>query len=149
MQRKIENLGILIPSCDKFQDVWPLFFSLFFKYWPENSQNIYLISNFREFKDFSEKNITQIFVGVEKSWSKNMMLALQQIKEEYVLLILEDFLLMEYVDVDKLNRFFLLMQEQKSAYLRLMSNPTPDFSCAVSSEVGLIKKMLPIEHHCK
>ncbi len=121
-----QELVLLIPSCDKFSDVWPYFFTLLFKYWPEVKQHrIYLLSNYEEYPD---PNITTITIGTEKSWSDNILIALKLIHSEYILVVLEDFLLTEKVDIDTLIKYFKAMKDKSAGYLRLMANPPPNYS---------------------
>ena len=42
---KKSRIGIVVPSCDKYSDLWPYFFNNFYKYWYNCPLNIYLISN--------------------------------------------------------------------------------------------------------
>lgn len=134
---RIENLAILVPSCDKFSDVWPPFFTLLFKYWPNLQQNIYLLSNFKTYQD---ARVTPILAGQDISWSHNMNFALDKIQEDYVLVILEDFLLTNHVEVNLLNTLFSLMKQEEACYLRLMANPKPDIPHVDVKHVGFIKK---------
>jgi len=39
------NCSILIPSCDKYSDLWRPFFTLFWRHWPDCPFPVYLGSN--------------------------------------------------------------------------------------------------------
>lgn len=132
------EIAILIPSCDKYSDVWPYFFKLLDKYWSKVKQHsTYLLSNHSVYPD---AHIQTIKVGEEKSWSDNVSFALKQINEQYVLVILEDFLLTDYVDVKSLEQFFCWMKEKDAGYLRLMANPAPKQPLPDCRSLGEIEK---------
>lgn len=137
MERKIDNYAILIPSCDKYSDIWPYFFKLFFECWDGKLPNIYLLSNF---KDFHDPRVSTLKIGVEKSWSDNMLHALAYINESHVLVILEDFLFLTKVDLSLLTELFDFMKSKKAGYLRLMANPPPNTACHENANVGYISK---------
>src|SRR5665647_3629546 len=92
------SLPILVVSCDRFSDVWPVFFTLFFRYWPDCPFDIYLGSNYLRYE---HPQVTTITVGEDTSWAHGARLMLESLSSEYVLLFLEDFLLTEPVDSDK------------------------------------------------
>lgn len=132
------EVAILIPSCDKYSDVWPYFFKLLDKYWPEVKRHpIYLLSNHNTYPD---ADIQTIRVGEEKSWSDNVSFALKHINEKYVLVILEDFLLTSQVDVHSLEQYFCWMKEKDAGYLRLMANPAPKQILTDCRKLGVIEK---------
>jgi len=137
LNNHLDNLAVLIPSHDKFSDTWPYFFKLFFKYWPEVSQTVYLLSNAERYAD---PRIVPILVGEEISWSHNIQIALQTIPEDYVLIILEDFPLTGPVDQNLLQELFQLMKAEQAGYLRLMANPPPDRPCLNHQNIGFIEK---------
>jgi len=39
------KIAVLVVSCDKYADLWPPFFQLFLRFWPECPFSVYLISN--------------------------------------------------------------------------------------------------------
>jgi hypothetical protein len=128
------NYAIVIPSCDKFSDLWPVFFGQFFRYWPEASP-IYLVSNHRVYDD---PRVHSIRVGDDVSWSQTMATALDQVTCDYVLLILEDFPLMASVDTKRLQAHFELMVREQAGYLRLRAAPEPDQPHLQSLDIGYI-----------
>jgi hypothetical protein len=131
----MEPLSILVISCDKYADVWPIFFRLFFKYWPDCPFKIYLSSNLKEYED---PRIQSIKVGKDISWGSNLQVALSKITSKYVLTFLEDFLIFKPIDTNKIKRQFENIQQLDGHYLRLRDNPKPDKSLESTSEIGEI-----------
>ena len=94
-QSKLGSVAILVISCDKYADLWPLFFKLFRRFWPDCPFPQYLVSNFR---DLAEPGVINLRTGTDKSWSSNVLAALDQIEEDYVLMTLDDLFLVGPVD---------------------------------------------------
>lgn len=128
---ELSNLSILIPSCDKYAEAWDPFFHTLFKYWPGLNQNIYLIAGHKKFED---PRVKMVSMGDEKSWSDNMLFAIDQIKEDYVMIILEDYFLVKPVNELRLKSLFAQMKKENAAYLSLVN---------ISSSEKVIHKSMP------
>ncbi len=116
-----QDLAIFIPSCDKYADLWPHFTKLLFKYWPELNEahrdiNIYLLSNK---KIFTHERINSIRVEHDKNWSDSMLSAIEQIPAKYILIMLEDYFLHQFVDDMHIWNAFNIMQQRNAAYLQI------------------------------
>ena len=116
VHKPLEGLAVLVPSCDKYHSIWKPFFTLFFKQWPSFQQNLYFISNSKGYKD---PRVTNVLIPHEKSWSKNLMVALDTIKEEYVLLILDDFLIYNPIDVESIRTYLAMAKKEKAIFFQL------------------------------
>jgi hypothetical protein len=136
----MSEIAVLIVSCDKYQDLWQPFFTLFFKYWPECPYPVYLLSNYSVFPDPRVKMIT---VGEDKDWSSGLATALQQILQPYVILLLEDYLLTRPVDTAKIQALATYIRQKKAGYLRLFPCPGPDAPCADNPDMGEILRGSP------
>ena len=84
------DLAILIVSFDGYSDIWDAFELCINKHWKDRKVNTYLISNNLE---PNYDNISVIKTGNEVSWSNRLRVALKDLKEKYVLLLLEDYLI--------------------------------------------------------
>lgn len=124
MQGNLEQkLAILVVSCDKYSDLWGPFFEVFWQFWPDCPFRVYLISNKKKEK-FA--NVINIVVGEDKSWSSNLLVALKQVKEDFVLMHLEDLFFYKKIDtvnVIKLVNWFIQFDAN---YIRLNPTPAPD-----------------------
>jgi hypothetical protein len=114
-------IAILIPSCDKYSDLWQPFTQLLFKYWPELNNvhanvPIYLTSNQ---ESFTHPRIKNILIPAETNWSDSMRTALQQINSQYVLILLEDYLLKQPVKNQDFWAEFAIMRQLNAAYLQV------------------------------
>ena len=115
-----ERIAYVIPSCDQYVDLWPVLFGSLAKFWPANSFRKYLITN--HLVPLIE-DVKILAIGDDVSWSDNLSNCLAKIGEDYIFLHIEDLIVCDYVDDDKLcsiiNKFIL----RGGNYLRL--NPTP------------------------
>lgn len=100
----LEKISIIYNSCDKYESLWMGFFTLFDKYW-KNCQNDIILNT--ETKNFSYKNLKirrPNKIEENSSWSKRLMLAIESVSTPYVLLILDDFYLKDYINLKELER---------------------------------------------
>lgn len=92
---KLDNLSILVLSCDKYKNTWKPFFSLLDKYY-DNHNETYLVTETLNCK-YSDHTI-----NVNSDiWTERFRIALSVIDTEYVLVMLDDFFIREQVN-DKL-----------------------------------------------
>ena len=114
---KLDNLAILTPSCDKYAETWPALYQLLDKHWPTLDRPRYLISNTRTYPD---AQIHHILIPNEKSWSDNMIQALDKIPEDYVLIIEDDYMITAPVNEERLKILYDQMRAEGAAYLGLI-----------------------------
>jgi glycosyltransferase involved in cell wall biosynthesis len=95
--------AVLIMSCDKYQDLWQPFFTLYNKYW-KHDYKTYIGTETKECK-YATTIKTQ---GV---WSKRVREALEQIDSEYIIFLLDDFFFHREVDQTRIE--YVLSQFDK------------------------------------
>lgn len=125
--------AVLIVSCDRYKDLWGPCITLLRRFWSNCPYPVYLLSN-TEAADFP--NVSSIITGSDISWSDNLLFALKNIKEEYVLLYIEDLFLIENVNSHKVESLIQRCMTERWNYLRL--NPTPEGDCRVDDMVSSI-----------
>jgi hypothetical protein len=106
----MKQIPIFISSADTYSDIWPVFFDLFEKCWPDFNGIIYLNT---EEKSYHHEGLdircTQ--VGKLNRFGKTFRAGLDKINSDFVLLIMIDYIFMGKVNQKKLNDyldFFLL-----------------------------------------
>jgi len=118
----MENkIALLVISCDKYSDLWPIYFGSLFKYWPDCPLKIYLGSNY---KRYIHGSVTMINIGEDRDYSSNLIAMLSQIEEEYVFTTVEDAFFSSPVDEQHLFSYFQEFFDNKGVYLKL-SNSYP------------------------
>lgn len=109
--------AILVVSCDRYSDLWRPFFSLFFRYWPECPWPVYLLSNEQR---FSDSRVRAICVGPDAGFSANLLRALEQVTDEWVVTWVEDRPPIARVDTELLMRIVDDARRQDADYLKLL-----------------------------
>lgn len=139
--KKNSNMAILISSCDKYSDVWDPFFAFFFKYWKDCPYNIYLLTNHLEYE---HPKVKSICVGDDRDWSSSFRKAINAIPEQYLMVLIEDYFLLNDVKTGELKVLFNYIIENNVAYFRLFPCPGPedDSDLVAGHKVG---KILPGE----
>ncbi len=98
--QKNDRLGILVSSCDSYDDLWGPFFACIDKFWTDIPYPIYLNTETKVYDDSQNrckvKTVNQRKAG--EAWSKRMLNVLDRIEEEYVFLVLDDLFLCDKVD---------------------------------------------------
>lgn len=114
------SIAILVSSHDPYSDLWPPYFAAFHRNWPDCPFQIYLLSNRIVFPDPAVK---PILVGDVRSWPDSIRLALEQIDEDFVLLLLEDLFLISPIDTERFLRLAEWVTEHRPACIRV--EPVP------------------------
>ena len=109
---------ILVVSCDRYADIWPHFFSLFWKYWPDCPYDVYLGTNRLVYED---PRVTTLAIGEDRSWATSVSAMLDQLNSKHVILLLEDFLLLKPVESDRLQTLVELGKQADVGCLHLFT----------------------------
>ena len=129
--------AILVTSCDKYQDLWEPFFTLFFRYWPDCPYPVYLGTNHLM---HDNPRVKTIAVGDDTDWSSGFRGMLEEIPHPYVIVLIEDYLLTKYVDTVRIDRLITYMEEKGAGCLRLFPGSGHDLPYLDNPEVGEISK---------
>lgn len=119
---KYENpeLAILVASCDAYNDAAEHFFNLLNMFWKDCRYPIYMVNN-TIVKDYG--NVKVINAGNELDWSGRVKKALDEIDEEYVLFMLEDYYIGSKVDSVAFQDIIEFVMNEKIKYYRLTNTP--------------------------
>jgi len=139
-----DDIAILVPSFDGYQDLWKSFFSCFFKYWPDCPYPIFLGSNFQTYDD---PLVSPIRIGEDKDYSSNLIAMLSHMEHEWVIVMLDDVLLSAPVHTSKVKRIIAVAQDKGAGHVQLLAsryNPTIAIAFPlISDEVAVIPIGLP------
>lgn len=135
----MNNFTILVNTCDKFEDCWYPFFKLFAIYWPEYEGNIYLNT---EHKDFSFKGLNIISLKIAESlpvkkaytWSECLIMALNQINENIILYMQEDYFIKDQVNNELIKKYVSMMDDHA------------DIHCIHLTDQAVIADLTPSEY---
>ncbi len=121
------KLCVLIISYDKYLHLAEINYLSILKYWPENTYDIFYMSNFGRFSKKYE-GLNRINVGNDISWSSSLRIALLQLndKYEYVLTLIDDLVLTNNVKNNELELVLKEFYKTKGDYIKLINKPKPN-----------------------
>lgn len=129
------DFSVLVVSCDKYSDLWPIFFNGYFKYWHDLNMPVYLGSNFEKYTD---QRVTTIPIGSDKDYTSNLLKMLYEIKSEYVIIFTDDLFLAEKVDSVEFNKYIKPFVINKGIYLKLIYSYPISSNSVKKSPIGNI-----------
>lgn len=89
-------MKIIVLSCDKYKSLWKPFFSLLDKYYP-NHPKCYLVCETEKCKYCETINVNS------EIWTERFIGALRQIKDNEILVMLDDFFIRQPVNQERIN----------------------------------------------
>jgi len=116
-RRPPEDPAILVASFDAYQDLWPVFFQAFFKYWPDCPYRVYLGANTAAYAD---PRVSPILIGADRDYTSNLQAMLAQVPNAWVITWIEDRPPCAPVDTARLVQAIQLAQQRQAAYLKLI-----------------------------
>jgi hypothetical protein len=135
MKKNVEKVAIIIPSCDKYADLWNPFFASLRIMWPECPFVLYLISNHLVCQI---PNVNTINVGEDKTWSANLITALEQIQHEYIFLFIDDLFLSKAINHYAIINMINHCVDNSWDYLRFNPTPGPETVDVKENNIGKI-----------
>lgn len=117
------DICIVVLSCDKYSDLWPLFFELFFRFWPDCPFPVYLFANRQT---YAHPRVKSVLSGDDPDWSTSIKSCLRQLGHRHVWLFFDDVFLDRKVDAVKIGRLVEFIARHDPAYLRFSRFPRPD-----------------------
>lgn len=134
---KDNNLALLVLSCDAYKDLWQPYIKLYDKYWPNSQLNSYFCS---DTLGINHPAFIDIPAGKPLEWSARLLHAVNQIKEEYLLLVLDDYYIIRPVQEDKLLQSVEVMQKTGAVYCRVYPCPAPTADLPGFPDYGIVEK---------
>ena len=115
----MNEIAIVILSCDKYKITWKPCVDYFTKAWPNCPYKVYLLNNKLRSED---DRVTDLLVGEDISWSDSLIRGLEKLSEKRVFFIYDDSFL-TYLDVAAFENLFKVAVEQDFVSLTLRKNP--------------------------
>jgi hypothetical protein len=105
-----DECSVLVLSCDKNEGLLNIFFDFYKRNWSDCPYKIYLgVENAKIQYD----GVVTLNSSV-RPWAGRVMDYLKQIDTDYVLIILDDFILEQPADTGRIDKFLSYMQENKN-----------------------------------
>ena len=129
------NLDILVISCDAYSDVWDVFFKCFNQQWANCPLKLNLLSNK---KSYDSHQVNTIKVGEDISWSDNLLRGIQDLKNDYILVLLEDLFIKNEISNNYFNQISNWVSENEPNYLRLCISHKPNYFDDLIGEISQV-----------
>ncbi|MBE0067689.1 hypothetical protein [Thermoanaerobacterium thermosaccharolyticum] len=110
------DMAIVVVSYDGYSDLWDDFFTLLNKYWGDRPYPTYLANNV---KQVNYEGVKVINCGKDAKWSTRTRIAVQQIKEPYICLLLEDYFIGAQVNNEAVYEALDLIKQDGIIYYKL------------------------------
>lgn len=124
MCMKSERLSIIVYSCKKNSDMWRVFLTLFRKYWGNCPYKLMLVTDDLPIGYGSEEKYKfDEVVVIDSCWSEMILKAIVVAGTPYTMLWMDDYLLCDYVDNQKIESILDKMPDNHAANIRLMESP--------------------------
>lgn len=115
VERMIKDTAIVFVIFDGYEDLWDDAINLLKRFWPKHPP-IYVFTNT---KSHNWSDVTCIPVGKDAEWSKKVQKALEVIKEQYLILMLEDFYVGSIINDEEVMKLIDYMSTKHIKYCRL------------------------------
>ena len=87
---------VLVLSCDSYSDTWKIFYDLKSKYWKDCPYDTYLVTETKDCDYFKTIKTTG-------AWTKRVREALIKLDSDFILVMLDDFFIRDYVDQERID----------------------------------------------
>jgi len=121
-----DRIAVFVASCDAYSDLWPPFFNLFDKYWPDCRFRKYLLCNEKVPR---LKDVIPLNIGTDVDWTSNVKKGLGGVEEEFVIFFVEDLFLTAKVDTGSLVQAVQVFQALGGNSLKLVPTVQADRRC--------------------
>jgi len=138
-----KDCAIFIAARDSFSDIWDVFFTLFFRYWPDCPFPIYLIT---ESKVYADPRLRVLplpedpLIPWEKQWVPRMKRALAEIGTPFFIFFHTDYLLRRKVDTGRILELIERLKSDQLGCVRLCPYPAPKHDYPGDRSLGTILK---------
>lgn len=130
---------MIIHSCDKFSDLWDMHVSLLEENWGDRNIPTYILTDKETSKSYP--NVSVLAAGDGKELSDRTKYALNQILTKYILITLDDYLLVKPVSSEKISEVLEMMENEDLDYVRLYLRP----KCKANSRMKQYGKVYRID----
>ena len=101
---------VVVSSCDSYADIWPAFFTLLARRWPDNP--FPLVLNTESLP--APEGVQALHTSGKTAWTRRLQGVLQRIGTPYLLLLLDDFFLTDTVDTSEIFACLTRMEQDTS-----------------------------------
>ncbi len=115
----IDDVAIVVLTCQKYSDILQHFFILLNKYWPDCNLKKYVITDDPNPTELGGNRLSY----PELNWSGRLKSGLKDLYEKHIILLLDDYLLFREIDNEKIHNIISFIQKERILYYRLVNIP--------------------------
>ncbi len=117
-------LSVIVFSSDGYSDCWDPFFSNFEKQFPKLENIEIILSTNTKNYSYKNLNIKVLTHGKDVPWSKRLRLSIEIAKNDIILPLAEDFLLLSKVNKNDFDKVLdLIVKEKAIDHIRILNAP--------------------------
>ncbi len=131
----MNNVTIIVNSCDKYYQTWDILNYSYKKYWVDCPWDIVVMTNFLEAPMGKSTKLGNLL-----NWTAMIKNTLNQITTPYVFLVLDDYFLTDYINTGNLLDFVKIMERDNITHLRITPATDGIVDYPNDSRFKLIKK---------
>lgn len=107
-------VSILVSSCDDYHDVLNLFFAAFEEYWSGCPYPILINGEKNTFKSNVLKFEYKTITSNHKKWGQRLLTSLHNLEDEFVITLLDDYILEKNINTEDINDTISFMQNNNN-----------------------------------
>ena len=110
------DLAIIVYSCYKNKDMWAAFSFFYRRYYSKSTCKLILATDKYEEGNYAFDDVVEL----DSSWAEMIKASIERAGTGYVMLFMDDYLLTDYIDEDKLREALADMECYKAQNIRLL-----------------------------
>ena len=136
----VNKCPVFVSSADSYSDIWPLFFAIFRREWPEYRGTIYLNTQEKGYS-FDGLDIVCTKVGPQRYFGETFLSGVRQVKDDHFLLMMIDYFFEGRVNVQDLQNMYVDFLSLKPDAAQIIQHPFK--STAAVGTSGHFRRILP------
>ncbi|MEG1011486.1 MAG: hypothetical protein RSE54_06460 [Ruthenibacterium sp.] len=121
----MNELTVVVSSCDKYADILPAFLEMFRKYWEKCQYSIVLTTQ-SEPQNLKKGDFDCVYAwGVNVPWTQRLLFALKELDTPYIMFFLDDFFLNAPFTNEQALHLLDIVKKHAAASLKLIPSPEP------------------------
>lgn len=105
--------SVLVSTCDSYHDVLDLFISAYADNWPNTNLPLYINGELKPYISKKSNIIVNNILSTEKIWGARFLSSLNSLKDEFVITLLDDYILESKINEQKFNDALLFLEMNK------------------------------------
>lgn len=119
-----DRLTLIIHSCQKFSDLWDVHFKLLEENWPDRDIETILVTD-TNVENKSYDGVKIITAGEGKEITERITAVLPEIKTEYILVTLDDYLDIYPISTERIEKLVDILEKDELDYICIYHRPRP------------------------